>query len=298
ITLTPDVRVFDPLTGQTVDVLQITGGNPDLKPQKTRIKRASALLRLVPEYNLQLNAEYTDTDRRNFVSSLPEASAAVMLAFPDRYVRDAGGVLTSVDLRPVNFQSDREKRLRWGLSMNRRLAGGRPAPAQPGARRPPPSPSTYLQLTANHSIVFSNRIHIRPGLDPIDLLGGGAIGIGGGRLRHQIDGNASVTSGGVGARVGVNWRGPSRLVSRIGGTTDTLQFSPVLGVNARLFADMKRFFPSSDLARGLRLSLDVANVFNDRQLVRNSAGITPLQYQPGYREPIGRTIEFEIRKVF
>jgi hypothetical protein len=48
----------------------------------------------------------------------------------------------------------------------------------------------------------------------------------------------------------------------------------------------------------LRLSIDVLNVTNDRQTVRNSAGTTPLQYQPGYRDALGRTIEFEVRKVF
>ena len=61
---------------------------------------------------------------------------------------------------------------------------------------------------------------------------------------------------------------------------------------------MKQLFPHSKVARGFRLSVDVINLFNDRQAVRDSLGATPLQYQPGYRDPIGRTIEFEIRKVF
>ena len=126
---------------------QISGGNPTCLPQKTKIRRVNALLRLVPRLKLQLNAEYTDTDRRNFVSSLPEASAAVTLAFPDRFVRDSSGVLTTVDLRPVNFDSDREKRLRWGFSMSAKLGRGvtcagrarRQGPASAAPARPPPS---------------------------------------------------------------------------------------------------------------------------------------------------------------
>jgi hypothetical protein len=296
IIVTPDVRIFDPLTGNTVDVSEITGGIPGLRPQKTTISRLSALFRLLPSYNLQANAEYTDTNSRNFVSSLPEASAAIMLAFPDRFVRDANGRLVSVDLRPVNFDSDHEKRFRWGLSMNRKIAGGAaPGPAATGAPR---SPTTYLQLSANHTVVFSDKIVIRSGLEPVDLLSGGAIGIGGGRLRHQVDGTAAITSGGIGARIGATWRGPSTLDARIGNVTDTLHFSPVFVLNLRAFADMRRFMPNSDWAKGLRLSLDVVNVTNDRQRVRDSFGNTPLQYQPGYRDPLGRTIEFEIRKVF
>lgn len=295
------VRMFDPLTGETVDVTQIIGGNPDLLPQKTEIRRVNALLRLVPRLNLQLNAEYTDTNRRNFVSSLPEASAAVTLAFPDRYLRDSNGVLTSVDLRAVNFDSDREKRLRWGISLNKRLGSAPAAGAAPvrrsasaGPRRPP----TYFQLTANHTMVFSDEIRIRAGLDSVDLLHGGAIGIGGGRLRHQVDATAALNSGGTGARIGITWRSRSTLESRIGGVTDTLEFSPMLLINARAFTDLKRFLPHSNWARGFRVSLDMVNVTNNRQSVRDSLRNTPLQYQPAYRDALGRTIEIELRKVF
>jgi hypothetical protein len=300
ITTIADVRVFDPLTGDTVDVTQITGGNPDLLPQKTKIRRLNALFRLVPKLKLQLNAEYTDTDRRNFVSSLPEASAAVALAFPDRYIRDSNGVLVTEDLRPVNFDSERDKRLRWGLSMNIKLGGTPAAPTvrKAGERRPPSRPAPYFQLTANHTMVFSDKIVIRSGLDPVDLLSGGAIGIASGRTRHQVDGTAAITAGGTGARIGVTWRGKSELESRINGIEDTIHFSPLLLVNIRAFTDMKRFFPDSAWAKGLRLSLDVVNATNHRQRVRDSFGDTPRQYQPGYRDPLGRTIEIELRKVF
>ena len=299
VVITPDVRVFDPLTGQTVDVTEISGGNPLLLPQKTKLRDLSALFRLVPRLNLELNAEYTDSDTRNFVSSLPEASAAVELAFPDRFVRDANGVLTTVDLTPVNFQSHREKRFRWGLSMNAKIGAGTSATViAPGKPRPRYRPPTYLQLTLNHTMVFSDEIVIRPGLNSVDLLHGGAIGIGGGRLRHQVDSTAAITSGGLGLRMGVSWRGQSDLISTFNGVTDTLHFSPLLALNVRAFADLKRFLPHDDWARGLRLSLDVVNVTNKRQTIRDSFGNTPLQYQPAYRDPLGRTIEVELRKVF
>ena len=99
-------------------------------------------------------------------------------------------------------------------------------------------------------------------------------------------------------RLGVNWRGRSQLQTRFEGATDTLRFSPLTKVNLRAFTDVQRFMPGARWAKGLRLSVDVLNLTNDRQEVRNSFGDTPLQYQPGYRDPIGRTIEFEIRKVF
>jgi iron complex outermembrane receptor protein len=294
VVVTSGVRAFDPLIGETVDVTQITGGNPDLDPEKSRVWRVSGQATLVPRLNLQLTAEYTDTDERNFLSFLPDSSAAVMLAFPDRFIRDLSGTLTTIDLRPVNFDSHHEKRLRYGFSLSTNIAGGgRPAVRTAPARRP-----MRLQLNASHSIVFEDEITIRPGLDSVDLLKGGAIGIGGGRVRHQLDGTATLSTSGMGLRMGVNWRGKYTLDSRFGGVTDTIRFSPVMTVDLRAFAEVRRLLPRSDWARGMRLSLNVLNATNDRQEVRDSAGNTPLQYQPGYRDPLGRTVELELRKAF
>ena len=319
--VTSGVRTFDPLTGESVDVTQITGGNPDLAPEKYKVIRVAALVRLLNQPSLQLSAEYTDTNERNFVSSLPEASAAVMVAFPERFIRDADGVLTTVDLRPANFDSHREKRFRYGLTFNKRLGGGGAAEAAPlralsddesgdnedeaANREPRPrvsrarrGPGTRVSLTASHSIVFQDEIVIRQGLGTVDLLDGGAIGIGGGRVRHQVDGTASISSGGTGLRVNALWRGKSTLNALDEGSQDRLRFSPVFTVNLRAFADVHRFQPDSDWARGMRVSLNILNLTNDRQEVRDSSGNTPLRYQPGYRDAVGRTIELELRKVF
>jgi outer membrane receptor protein involved in Fe transport len=65
----------------------------------------------------------------------------------------------------------------------------------------------------------------------------------------------------------------------------------------RAFATGSRFGDAPWL-KGTRLTLSVVNLTNDRQRVRDSAGITPLSYQRDYRDPLGRTVELEIRKVF
>jgi iron complex outermembrane recepter protein len=299
--VTSGVLTFDPLTGESVNVTQITGGNPDLEPQETTVHRLAALVRLVERLNLQLNAEYTDTKERNFVSSLPEASAAVNLAFPERFLRDLSGTLTTVDLRPVNFDSHREKRFRYGISLNSRLGQSGTSRGDvrvPRAQRDPRGPATRVSFTASHSILFKDEIVIRPSLPDVDLLEGGALGLGGGRVRHQLDATASITSGGSGLRVSANWRGKSTLKALDEGFEDTLRFSPVFLLNLRAFADMHRFLPRTEWSRGMRLSLNVLNMTNDRQEVLDSDGETPLRYQPGYRDPLGRTMELELRKVF
>jgi len=306
---TPSVRVFDPLTGDTVDVLYISGGNPLLRPQSTQTRSASAIVRLVPSLGLQLNAEYTDIRNRNFVAGLPPASEAVVLAFPDRFVRNADGTLIIVDARPVNFASHDQDRLRWGFSLNAPLGGsgkGSFGPvgsaefeeSQDSSAATVRKPPTRVQITANHTIVFRDEILIREGLAPVDLLNGGAIGVAGSRVRHQLEATAAVTSGGTGVRLGATWLGASSLDSRIDGVEERLRFSPLLTLNLKAFADARRLFPHSRLAKGTRLALSLINLTNDRQRVRDSFGNTPLQYQPAYRDPLGLTIEFEIRKVF
>lgn len=316
IVATPGVRTFDPLTGDTVDVIQVTGGNPNLLPERSSVWQLSGQWTLLKRLNLQLNAEYTDTHERDFVSSVPEASVAVALAFPDRFIRNEEGALTTIDIRPVNFDSHREKRLRYGLSLNTNLTGsnrlaGRANPGpdpeadsdpastakSDGSTRSAKSP-LRLQLNANHAVVLQDEISIRSGLGSLDLLKGGAIGIGSGQVRHQLDGSAALTSGGIGVRLGANWRGKYTLESRLAGVADTLRFSPVLSVNFRAFADVRRLLPNYGWARGARISVNVLNATNDRQEVRASAGNTPLQYQRGYRDPIGRSVELELRKVF
>ena len=313
--VTSGVRVFDPLTGETVDVTQITGGVSDLDPEKTRIWRIAGLWTLVPRHKLQLNAEYTDTEERNFVSSVPEASAAVMLAFPERFIRDLDGTLTIVDLRPINFDSAPRKALPLRVASTRRSPAVRPTQFAPrrastsGEERRPPrsragahgeaaSRPLRLQLSANHSIVFEDEISLRPGFGTVDLLDGGAIGIAGGRVRHQFDGSAAISSSGVGAR----WASTGAASTR---STASSAASPTHCVSRRCWRSISA--PSRICAASCRTRLGrtacgcrstSSTPPTTARKCANSAGNTPLQYQPGYRDPIGRSVELELRKVF
>jgi hypothetical protein len=316
VLITPGARVFDVLTGETAEVTQVTGGNLDLRPGSTRTWRLSGLLRLVPSRGLQINVEYSDNERRNLPAALSPTSALLVTAFPDRFVRDADDRLVSVDLRPVNFAFQDQQRLRYGVSLNTPV-GASPSgkvTRAPGAvdavvpdeaesiEPPPPArsfgPRTMLQINLNHSLVLRDEIVIREGAATVDLLSGGAFGIGGGRVRHQLDGTLGLSNGGLGARLGLNWRSGQHLETRIDGKSETIRFSPLFLLNLRTFLDVRRLAPKANWASGLRATLNVANLANKREKVRDESGATPLQFQPAYRDPIGRTVEVEVRKVF
>ena len=83
-----------------------------------------------------------------------------------------------------------------------------------------------------------------------------------------------------------------------GATADTLTFSPVTTANLIGFVEAARFFPNTAQLKATRLTLYVTNLTGARQRVTNISGATPLRYQPGYRDALGRTIELALRKQF
>jgi iron complex outermembrane receptor protein len=47
----------------------------------------------------------------------------------------------------------------------------------------------------------------------------------------------------------------------------------------------------------MRATLAINNVFDTRQEVRSSSGVTPISYQPDLLDPVGRSVRFTIRKL-
>ena len=317
VLIIPGARYFDFLTGDTVDVTQISGGNPSLAPERLHTDRLTATLSPMRSINLQLNAEYSRTRTEGFISGVPPASAAIELAFADRFARDANGRLVSVDVRPVNFDEQRQQQFRYGLSFGVPLgppprraaraaasteesATGDADPTNGDPQPPPSGPRPRLQFSVWHTILLSNRVLIRPGLAPIDLLSGGAIGISGSPPRHAVTANVTISGNGLGLSLAGAWRSESRIQTLgIGGSApDTLRFAPIFTASLRAYANLEPLLPGAAWLKDTRLSLSVTNLTDQRQRVADLAGATPLSYQAAYRDPVGRTIGIELRKVF
>ncbi|WP_297516117.1 TonB-dependent receptor [uncultured Caulobacter sp.] len=127
---TPDSRVFDYVTGQTVDVTRISGGNPNLLAEKRNVLRLGGTFKPDQVQGLSVVANYTRVRIDNPVASFPAATAAVEAAFPDRFQRDATGALTRIDTRPVNFARRETDQVRWGFNFSRQI--GKTPPPPPG----------------------------------------------------------------------------------------------------------------------------------------------------------------------
>jgi hypothetical protein len=305
---TPGYRYFDPLRGETVDVIRITGGTPGLRRQSDETRRISANVRPFRSLGLRLNSEYFETRNQDFVSELPLPSRSILQAFPDRFVRDGSGRLIQVDARPVSFARRAERQLRTGFILNLPLGTARRGRAgladdddeapDARARRSPPALRPRLQISASHSWLFQSRLVIRAGQRAIDLLSREAIGFGGlGQPRHRLDASLGYAERGLGVRASVQSRGAS-LIEASGSTANTLRFAPFTSFSLRAWAQGERLAPRSHWLKGTRLSLSLFNLGNARERVVDRFGVTPLSYQPAYRDPIGRSFEIELRKKF
>ena len=138
---TAGTRIFDFATGKTVDVVRIDGGERGLIADDRDVLKVGVTYKPFTDHDLTLTANYVESRIDNAIASLPAATAEIEAAFPERFVRDAGGNLTEVDYRPVNFALEQRKELRWGLNFSRPIGPqqtfrGRFGAGGPDARRP------------------------------------------------------------------------------------------------------------------------------------------------------------------
>lgn len=135
---TPNSRVFDFVTGQTVIVTAITGGNPNLNSDRRTVLKLSGNWQPFENTDLRFRADFVHQTIERPISNL-SVTAALEQAFPGAFVRGPCtpppgsstciGPLVSVDLRPVNFDESRRDQLRIGFDFTKPLKSRRPSQA-------------------------------------------------------------------------------------------------------------------------------------------------------------------------
>jgi hypothetical protein len=149
-----------------------------------------------------------------------------------------------------------------------------------------------------HTLLLKDEVRIRPGLPVLDYLNGEARGGGSGTARHRIEAEGGYFNNGLGARLTADVQSGSRVV---GGQSGNLRFAPLARFNTSVFANLGERL---DLVikypwlRGAQVRLAVDNIFDARQRVRDNRGFVPVNFQPDYLDPQGRTVRISIRKLF
>jgi hypothetical protein len=158
-----------------------------------------------------------------------------------------------------------------------------------------------FQFALYHTIIFKDRYLVTPGGPVLDLLGGAPAGGAGGQYQHEVEAQMGYVDNGYGARLSADWRSATTVVGGANASTGTLDFSDVATVNLRLWDDFsaqRALVTRYPALRGVRLTLNVNNLFNQSIRVRNSAGPTPFNYQSAVLDPTGRVIAINLRKIF
>ncbi len=325
--VTPNVRTFDFLRREVVDIARITGGNPDLPNDNRHLVRLGLNIHPLRKTDLSLSFDYISTRIDNPTAAFPILTSQIEAAFPGRFARNAQGRLEGIDGRAISFAQSNQEQIRWGITFTRplgavpellRSARVKVYNSEADARRANPNAvfsrsdptsalargaanlTSRLFLSLYHNWYLEDSIALRNGLPRLDLLKGGAVDFLGGRRRHEIELQAGAFKRGLGARLTTTWRSGMH-IRGVGGPDGVLDFNDYAVVNLNLFANLAERYGKGRAPgwlKGMRVTLGVTNLFNTRPQVRDSAGQTPLSYQPAYLDPIGRMLTFNLRKVF
>lgn len=333
LVVTPNVSVFDFTTGQTALITRTDGGNPNLRNDNRRVSKFQVNYKPLEKVELTFNATYTRAETSNVISSFPAITPDLERAFPERFTRDATGRLVAIDARPVNFASAERQDIRWGFNLFKpvgkptpgaapgpgggRFGGGAGGPGggmrfggpgggfmgpggpgRPGGMMQPGQ--GMLQMSVYHTWRLTDELTTRKGLPVLDQLDGAAISSRTGQARHEVQVQGGYFKDGLGMRFNGNWKA-STWVN--GGATggQTLYFSDLATLGVSVFASFnaparKPLVDKYPILKGAQVSLNVENVFDAKQTVRDQNGVTPQAYQRDYLDPLGRTVRLGFRK--
>lgn len=331
--VTPAVTYYDFATGQTVQITTTTGGNPLLLAEQRRDLKLGLNWSPPMVEGLNFSVNYNRNKSFDTSNAFPLLTPEIEAAFPDRVTRDANGVLVALDQRPVNFDRVENSQIRWGLNFGKSFGqqqprgpgaggpgagGGRPEGAGagrprggggggprmggggrggPGAMFGGPQGGRW-QVSLYHTIKLTDKVLIRPGVPELDLLNGSATGSNGGSNRHLFELDGGLFNKGMGVRLSAKYDSGSTVT---GGSAGDLKFGDLATFNLRFFMDLNqkpKLTEAVPFLKGSRLRLSVDNLFDAQRGITDANGRVPLNYQPGYIDPLGRYIELEWRKTF
>lgn len=325
----PNVRVFDFTRGDTLEVSQTSGGNDRLRNEQVRQLDVGLEVTPSTSKSLALTFDFSQQRTSDAILPFPILNEDVLDAFPDRFDIDAQDRVTSVDVRPINAREIKESKVRVGLSWTTPLssapsaglifspaADGPPPPGTlpPNARiieNPPGTPLppeivnalSRVYLSVFYTRRIQSEIRLTANGPLLNLLDGFALNSLGGRPRHELALTGGLFRRGLGVRTSLNWRSGSRVSggsNQMNAAPSQLEFryKPIVNMDLFLNPEDRIIGNMPSWIKGTQIVLSIANAANARPSVKDGAGRTPLRFQPAYLDPIGRSLELSVRKVF
>lgn len=287
----PNTPFVDLISGESLFVTSISGGNPDLLAERRRTLTLTANLSPFKTDAVRTSLIYEDAAIRDQASSFSVLSPAIAAAYPDRFVRDDTGKLVNVDLSPVNLYRERQRTLKATLS----YSGSLRSQPQTSAHNAQPK-AIYLSASLTPTLNLEDLLWLAPGTTPLNLLNGDNINAIGGPSRWGAQADLSLSRDGLGVYLQSIWHSGSRVRNRE--PSADLSFAPLGTTNLTVYTDLERLVPNERWAKKLMIDIMVLNIANVRPRVRDRLGSTPIAYEPAYLDPLGRAVTLRMFKRF
>ncbi len=295
---TPELRlanvpVFDSIQGRTELVTMLVGGNRDLVAERRSVRSLTLNVKPFGARELRLAATYDATTIRNQTATVYALTPQTEAALPGLTTRDPDGRLIAVSYRPINIFRERQRSLNLTISAAG-MVGSAPPPAKPDQ---PGKPDTRASFYAGVGpiIKLRDRLELRRGSPELDLLHGDTI-IGNGIPQFSGYAYGGINRQGAGLTFDLWYGGSSRV--RSSNPASDLRSSPILKVNLGGTIGLQQILKTQDWAQKLQLKIDVNNVTDARQRIRDANGDVPIRLQRDFLDPVGRMVTLTLRKLF
>ena len=288
-----NVPIFDFASGRTEIVTLFLGGNPDLRAERRRTTSLSLSVKPLAKSQLLIGVAYEDATILDQTGTIFANTAQTEALVPELFGRDAAGRLISVTFRPINFAREHRRQLQLSLTASGRIGAPPAVPSASETGKPAdPRPTFYAGIVP--TIAFEDSLQLRPGTVALDLLNGDSVGTYTPRLAGYAYGG--INKAGYGANVSAYYGGARRTRSDI--PASDLRFAAFFKLGLAAYLPVRSLTPRAAWADRLQLRLDVENLLDSRQQVRNGSGNVPYRYQTDLIDPLGRTVTISLRKRF
>jgi hypothetical protein len=279
--------VFDFATGHTEIVTLTTGGNPHLDAERKHVRSLGLNLKPFKGRDIHLTATYEDTDIHDETGDIYALTPEFEDLFPERFVRDESGRLVAVTFQPTNFYRHRQRALNMTIAANGPIGKKSGDDSGEGSR-------PYFYAGAGPTIGFSDKLELRRGTPVLDLLHGDTV-TGGGRPRVTSYFYGGIGYLGNGVSIDGWYQGRTKVLTGV--PASDLYFSSLFKLNVGAFISVHHFLPKEGWTRHMQLKLDVTNITDAHEQVRDGNGRVPNRFQPDYLDPLGRIVKLTLRKL-
>jgi len=277
---TPGALVVDAVTGDYALVTRISGGAPNLRStSQSDMTARISFNKTVGATNMAATVEYESSKITNPIISVVTPNPQFQRLFPNRFIRDAAGHLTTMDTRPFNAAGETMTTLRPNIHLSGTI----------DTQSERQDSGVDWDLSLSHEWKLSDQLRPTQGTESVDLLKTPLDGVRG-TPRHQVDVEAEASYRRLNVQLSAKWRSGSRVQDVTAAEPYSIHYASFWTADAVVSYTFKLQGKAAGTSKSLRVWLSVSNIFDRRQSVRDSAGHTPAAYEPAFLDPAGRIV--------